>query len=54
VKLFLSAGRSDTFENIFKKIGINVTEEKFWNKGLKEIENLLTETEKLAKKLGKI
>lgn len=53
VKGFLSAGSSDSPESIFEKMGIKL-DEKFWNKGLDEVENLLNETEKLAKKLGKI
>jgi oligoendopeptidase F len=54
VKSFLSAGTSDSPENIFKKIGIDITKKEFWEKGLKETEELLKETEKLARKLGKI
>ncbi|MBI4918667.1 M3 family oligoendopeptidase [archaeon] len=54
VKEFLSAGSSESPKNIFDKLGIDITDEKFWNEGLKEMEELLNETEKLAKKLGKI
>lgn len=54
VKQFLSAGLSDSPENIFKSIGIDITKKEFWLSGLKEVQNLLEETEKLAKKLGKI
>ncbi len=54
VKYFLSAGTSDSPTNIFKNIGIDITQSDFWTSGLKEIENLLTATEQLAKKLGKI
>lgn len=54
VKDFLSAGESQSPSNIFKNIGIDITTESFWNAGLAEIENLLNETEALAKKLGKI
>lgn len=53
VKEFLSAGISESVEEIFRKMGINLNEE-FWNNGLSEIEDLLNETEELAKKLGKI
>lgn len=54
VKEFLSAGTSDSPKNIFQKMGINITDKKFWNDGLEKIETLLKDTEKLAKKLGKI
>lgn len=54
VQEFLSAGLSDSPKNIFQKMGINISDKKFWSKGLKEIESLLKETEKLAKKLRKI
>jgi oligoendopeptidase F len=53
VKEFLSAGSSESPKNIFKKMGILLDKE-FWTKGLNEVENLLNETEQLAKKLGKI
>lgn len=54
VKEFLSAGVSDSPKNIFQKMGIDITDKKFWDDGLEKIENLLKDTEKLAKKLGKI
>lgn len=54
VKEFLSAGGSDSPKNIFKKLGIDITDKAFWQSGLKEVEDLLKETEKLARKLGKI
>ncbi len=54
VKEFLAAGRSDSPKNIFAKLGIDITREDFWNKGIDEVERLLIETETLAKKLGKI
>lgn len=54
VKEFLSAGTSDSPKNIFRKMGIDISNKEFWNKGMDEVENLLNETEKLAKKLGKI
>lgn len=53
VKEFLSAGVSKSAEDIFKDMGIELNED-FWNQGLDEVENLLHEAEKLAKKLGKI
>lgn len=51
---FLKAGSSDSPKNIFLKLDIDITNKKFWDKGLDEVENLLDETEMLAKKLGKI
>lgn len=54
VKEFLSAGLSDSPKNIFMKMGIDITDKEFWNKGLDEVESLLEETERLAKKLKKI
>ena len=54
VKDFLSAGTSESPKNIFKNLGIDITDKKFWEKGLKEIEILLSETQKLAKRLKKI
>ncbi|MBU2234004.1 M3 family oligoendopeptidase [Patescibacteria group bacterium] len=54
VKDFLSAGSSDSPKNIFKKLGINITDKTFWDKGINEIENLLKEATKLAEKLRKI
>jgi oligoendopeptidase F len=53
VKEFLSAGTSDSPKNIFLKMGIDITDKAFWNRGLDEIESLLQETEKLAEQLGK-
>jgi len=54
VKEFLATGTSDSPKNIFGKLGINITDKGFWDKGLDEIENLLNKTEELAEKLGKI
>lgn len=51
VKKFLSAGLSDSPQNVFADLGINISDPLFWQKGLTEIDNLLTETEQLAKKL---
>lgn len=53
VKGFLSAGESESPKNIFKQLGVDITEKSFWDKGLGEVEKLLVETETLAKKLGK-
>jgi oligoendopeptidase F len=54
VKEFLSAGTSDSPKNILKKLDIDITHKKFWDKGLTEVDTLLKETKKLAKKFGKI
>jgi len=54
VKEFLSAGLSDSPQNIFSRLGIDIADNQFWNQGLDEIEKLLNETIHLAKKLGKI
>ena len=54
VKEFLSAGLSDSPKNIFLRLGINITDKGFWNKGIEEVETLLSETIHLAEKLGKI
>ena len=54
VKGFLSAGLSESPKNIFAKLGIDISDKKFWEKGISEVDHLLTETEKLAKKLNKI
>lgn len=52
VKEFLSAGLSDSPKNIFKKLGVDITDKGFWNKGLAEVETLLQDTTRLAEKLG--
>ncbi len=54
VKEFLSAGSSDSPKKIFFRLGIDITDEGFWQRGLLETEKLLEEAEVLAKKLGKI
>lgn len=54
VKEFLSAGLSESPKNIFMKLGIDITDRRFWDKGLDEIEALLQETRELAVKLKKI
>lgn len=54
IKKFLSAGLSDSPKNIFMGLGVDITKKAFWDKGLDEVEQLLRETEKLAKELGKI
>jgi len=54
VEKFLSSGTSDSPRNIFKGMGIDISEKKFWEEGLDEIEELLKRAEILAKKLKKI
>lgn len=54
VKIFLSAGLSSSPKDIFAALGIDITDQSFWTKGLTEVDTLLSDTEKLAKKLGKI
>ncbi len=54
VKEFLSSGLSDSPKNIFKKLGVDITDKSFWNKGLDEVENLLDDTAKLARKMRRI
>jgi oligoendopeptidase F len=54
VKNIFSIGLSDSPRGIFAKAGIDITQKQFWDKGLIEIDELLIETEKLAKKLKKI
>lgn len=53
VKEFLTAGVSESPKDIFAKLGIDITDSEFWQKGLEEVEALLAETEQLARKLGK-
>ncbi len=48
IRQFLAAGGSDTPENIFKSIGIDVKNPSFFKAGLKEIEKSIDELEKLA------
>ncbi len=54
VKEFLSAGMSKSPKEIFLDMGIDISKKEFWAEGMKEVEDLLNETEALAKKLGKI
>jgi oligoendopeptidase F len=49
VKEFLAAGLSEAPENIFGRMGIDITDRNFWDRGLEEVDTLLTETENLAK-----
>jgi oligoendopeptidase F len=54
VKQFLSTGTSMSPKEAFAKLGIDITQADFWKTGIKEVEDLLDETEALARKLGKI
>ncbi len=54
VKTFLGGGRSKSPVDLFKDMGIDITRAEFWQTGLKQVEQLLDDTEALAKKLGKI
>ena len=54
VKEFLSAGLSDSPKNIFYKLGIDIGDKRFWDKGIAEVESLLEETTRLAGRLGKL
>ncbi len=54
VKEFLSAGTSESPRATFLKMGIDIADKSFWDKGLNEISALLDETWALAKKLNKI
>lgn len=51
INQFLSAGGSDTPENIFKSIGIDTAKPEFWEIGLKSIEQDIKDLEKECKKL---
>lgn len=51
INKFLSAGGSDTPENIFKSIGVDVTKPDFWEKGLKSIEEDIKKLEKLTRSI---
>ncbi len=54
VKVFLSAGLSESPKNIFARLGIDIADKRFWGRGLDEVETLLDETEQLAKRMGKM
>jgi len=54
VKEFLASGMSASPRDIFSKLGIDITNKKFWESGVGEVEKLMKETEELARKLGKI
>ncbi len=54
IEQFLSAGRSMSPEQIFKKIGIDTLKPEFFETGLKAIDADITKLEKMAKKAGMI
>lgn len=54
VDYFLSAGLSEAPVNIFKQMGIDISNKQFWQEGMNEIENLLNQAEELAIELKKI
>jgi oligoendopeptidase F len=54
VKEFLASGLSDSPKRLFLNLGIDISKKSFWEKGINEINILLNETMKLAKKLKKI
>jgi oligoendopeptidase F len=54
VKKFLAAGTSASPKDLFSEMEIDITQKSFWEQGLKEIDQQLSDTEALATKLGKI
>jgi oligoendopeptidase F len=54
VREFLSSGSSMSPKDLFKKMGIDITDPKFFEDGLKAIDADITKLEKLAKKQGLI
>ncbi|MDR2541326.1 MAG: M3 family metallopeptidase [Candidatus Peribacteria bacterium] len=54
IKDFLSAGRNASPKETFLKMGIDIAQPEFWKAGLEEMQKYLSETEELAKRLGKV
>ncbi len=54
VKEFFAAGVSDSPRGIFRKLGVDIAQASFWDKGLATIEKDLDAAEELAQELGKI
>ena len=54
IKEFLSYGSSKSPKEIFLDMGIDISDDKFWNEGLDRVEETLKKAKNLAKKLGKI
>jgi oligoendopeptidase F len=53
-KSILAQGASASPAELFFSVGIDMTDKKFWEKGLQTVEDKLHEATELAKKLGKI
>ena len=51
---FYETGSSKSPDMIFKSLGIQVNNDKQWMEGINQVRELLKQTTKLAKKLGKI
>lgn len=51
VKVFLSAGTSESPQEIFMKLGVDIRDGSFWARGLDEIDRQLNATMELAKEL---
>ncbi|MDZ7714629.1 MAG: M3 family oligoendopeptidase [Balneolaceae bacterium] len=47
----LEAGGSDWPENIVGTMGLDITDPKFWNKGLQAVKKMITQAEELAQKV---
>ncbi|MCX8026863.1 MAG: M3 family oligoendopeptidase [Thermodesulfovibrionales bacterium] len=54
VKDFLSTGLSDSPRSTFQRLGVDINKKDFWINGIDEVEELLNQTEGLAKRLKKI
>lgn len=48
----LEAGGSDWPENIVARVGLDITEPDFWNKGLHAVERMIDQAEELAKQIN--
>lgn len=51
VKEFLSAGTSDSPKNIFARLGVDITDEMFWEKGISQIKENISKARSLAQEL---
>lgn len=54
IKTFLGAGMSDSPKNLFLGLGIDLSDRNFWAQGLQEVDDMLKETTRLARRLGRI
>jgi len=50
----LKAGGSDDPKNLLERIGVDITDPEFWQRGLSVLRDHVEEAEKLAKKTGKV